>query len=181
MENRKALKLYTPCIYKNVWNNLICLEKQNSEQIDSIFFRKKGITLIALVVTIVVLLILAGVTISTVFSENGLIQKAQEAKDVQLIATYQDRIEIVCINWSLDKSLNDEIGIDNLWERMKDAGIILDIERDVEKIDDNGNYVITVPEGYKFQIHIDENGDAEIEYIGKDDALLPYIQSIEVA
>ena len=115
-----------------------------------------------------------------VFSENGLIQKAQEAKDVQLIATYQDRIEIVCINWSLDKSLNDEIGIDNLWERMKDEGIILDIERDVEKLDDEGNYVITVPEGYKFQIHIDENGDAEIEYIGKDNALLPYIQSIEV-
>ena len=115
-----------------------------------------------------------------VFSENGLIQKAQEAKDVQLIATYQDRIEIVCLNWSLDKSLNDEIGIDNLWERMKDEGIILDIERDVEKLDDEGNYVITVPEGYKFQIHIDENGDAEIEYIGKDDALLPYIQSIEV-
>ena len=115
-----------------------------------------------------------------VFSENGLIQKAQEAKDVQLIATYQDRIEIVCINWSLDKSLNDEIGIDNLWERMKDEGIILDIERDVEKLDDEGNYVITVPEGYKFQIHIDENGNAEVEYIGKDDALLPYIQSIEV-
>ncbi len=115
-----------------------------------------------------------------VFSENGLIQKAQEAKDVQLIATYQDRIEIVCINWSLDKSLNDEIGIDDLWVKMKDAGIILDIERDVEKLDDEGNYVITVPEGYKFQIHIDENGDTEIEYIGKDDALLPYIQSIEV-
>ena len=139
-----------------------------------------GITLIALVVTLIVLLILAGITISTVFSENGLIQKVQQAKDAQLIATYQDRIEIVCLDWSLDKSLNDKIGVNDLWIKMKDAGIILDIERDVEKLDDKGNYVITVPEGYKFQIHINENGDTEVEYIGKEDALLPYIQSVEV-
>ena len=41
--------------------------------------KTKGITLIALVVTIVVLLILAGITINLVFSENGIIKKAQEA------------------------------------------------------------------------------------------------------
>lgn len=38
----------------------------------------KGITLIALVVTIVILLILAGITINLVFSDNGIIKKAQE-------------------------------------------------------------------------------------------------------
>ena len=42
---------------------------------------KRGITLIALVVTIVVLLILAGITISLVFSENGVVTKAKEAKE----------------------------------------------------------------------------------------------------
>ncbi len=156
------------------------VERDNINQLLMQQSKTNGITLIALVVTIVLLLILAGITISTVFSENGLIQKAQQAKDAQLIAMYQDRIEIVCLDWSLDKSLNDEIGIDDLWVKMKDAGIILDIERDVEKLDDEGNYVITVPEGYKFQIHINENGDAEVEYIGKEDALLPYIQSVEV-
>lgn len=41
---------------------------------------EKGITLIALVVTIVVLLILAGVTIVTLFGESGIITKAQKAK-----------------------------------------------------------------------------------------------------
>ena len=41
---------------------------------------KKGITLIALVVTIVVLLILAGVGISMLSGENGIIKQAQEAK-----------------------------------------------------------------------------------------------------
>ena len=42
--------------------------------------REKGITLIALVITIVVLLILAGVSISLVLGQNGLITQAQEAK-----------------------------------------------------------------------------------------------------
>lgn len=41
---------------------------------------EKGITLVALVVTIVVLLILAGVTIVTLFGEDGIITKAQKAK-----------------------------------------------------------------------------------------------------
>ena len=42
---------------------------------------KKGITLIALVVTIIVLLILAGVTIATLTGENGILTRAQEAKN----------------------------------------------------------------------------------------------------
>ena len=42
--------------------------------------KEKGITLIALIVTIVVLLILAGVSISLVTGENGLIEKAKEGK-----------------------------------------------------------------------------------------------------
>ena len=108
----------------------VIVERGNINQLLMQQSKTNGITLIALVVTLVVLLILAGITISTVFSENGLIQKVQQAKDAQLIAMYQDRIEIVCLNWSLDKAMNDTIGIDNLWERMKDAGIILDIERD---------------------------------------------------
>ena len=41
---------------------------------------KKGITLIALVVTIVVLLILAGVSISLILDENGIIQKSKDAR-----------------------------------------------------------------------------------------------------
>ena len=42
--------------------------------------KEKGITLIALVVTIVVLLILAGVSISMLTGENGIITQAQDAK-----------------------------------------------------------------------------------------------------
>ncbi len=44
--------------------------------------RERGITLIALVVTIVVLIILAVISINVVFSENGIIKKAEQAKDM---------------------------------------------------------------------------------------------------
>ena len=141
---------------------------------------KHGITLIALVVTIVVMLILAGITIQTALGDGGLIDLANQSNEQQIIATYKDRIGIVGINWSLNRALDDSVTVDDLWQDMQDAGIIEDKDRDVEKLDDNGNYIITVPEGYKFQIHINEYDDVEVEYIGKDNNLLPYISAITV-
>ena len=44
------------------------------------FKEQKGITLVALVITIIVLLILAGVTIAMVLGDNGIINRANEAK-----------------------------------------------------------------------------------------------------
>ncbi len=51
---------------------------------------QQGITLIALVVTIVVLLILAGITIAFVLSDGGIFQSAQDAKIEQMRATIED-------------------------------------------------------------------------------------------
>ena len=44
---------------------------------------QKGITLVALVVTIIVLIILAGISISLVLGDNGIITKAKEARNAQ--------------------------------------------------------------------------------------------------
>ena len=44
--------------------------------------QEKGITLIALVITIVILIILATVTLNVVLGEGGLIDRAQQAKDL---------------------------------------------------------------------------------------------------
>ena len=51
---------------------------------------EKGITLIALVVTIVVLLILAGVSINAIFGQDGIIQKAKDAQNKMDQATQND-------------------------------------------------------------------------------------------
>ena len=53
---------------------------------------KNGITLISLVVTIVVLLILAGVSINLVLGQNGLIANAKEAQRKSAEATQNDLI-----------------------------------------------------------------------------------------
>jgi competence protein ComGC len=55
---------------------------------------KKGITLIALVITIVVLLILAGVTIAMLTGDNGILTKAQSAKTQNDKASVKEKIEL---------------------------------------------------------------------------------------
>ena len=45
------------------------------------YLKENGITLIALVVTIVVLLILAGVSVNALFGNSGIIEKAKEAQN----------------------------------------------------------------------------------------------------
>ena len=70
---------------------------------------ESGITLIALVVTIVVLLILAGITISLVFSENGIIAKAKEAAEKTNQAAINEQEQMNEVAGYLDNMLN-EIG-----------------------------------------------------------------------
>ena len=54
--------------------------------------KQKGITLIALVVTIVVLLILAGVTISLLLDENGIIAKSKDARTETRVSQIEDEV-----------------------------------------------------------------------------------------
>ena len=54
----------------------------------------KGITLIALVITIIVLLILAGVTISTLVGNNGVLTKASQAKEQMTKASAEEKVKV---------------------------------------------------------------------------------------
>lgn len=58
-----------------------------------IFGKNKGITLIALVITIVVLLILAGITIGAITGDNGIINKTRQAKEDAEIANEKEIID----------------------------------------------------------------------------------------
>ncbi len=75
------------------------------------FKSTKGITLIALVITIVVLLILAGVSINAIFNDNGIIKKAQEAQNKMDQAKENDLREINELNNYLNEIMkNTETG-----------------------------------------------------------------------
>ena len=67
--------------------------------------KEKGITLIALVVTIVVLLILAGVSTNILFSDSGLIEKAHDLG----LKTRAAQVEEVVANWKQSNFINSSI------------------------------------------------------------------------
>ena len=71
---------------------------------------KKGITLVALVVTIVVLLILAGVSINLVLGDNGIIAKAKEAQRKSAEATQNDLIGMNELAQQLEEQINGSAG-----------------------------------------------------------------------
>ena len=63
--------------------------------------------------TIVVLLILAGITINLLFSETGLFNKAQNAEDAYKIGELKDRISTIILDWEIDKKLPNTTGDEN--------------------------------------------------------------------
>ena len=72
-------------------------------------FNKKenlGITLVALVITIVVLIILAGVLINISLGNNGLFNKAKTAKEMYTNAQAQEETEIAKISNGIDDIIN---------------------------------------------------------------------------
>ena len=72
--------------------------------------KNKGITLVALVVTIVVLLILAGVSINLVLGNNGIIAKAKEAQRKTAEASQNDLIGMNELAQQLEGQLNGSTG-----------------------------------------------------------------------
>ena len=56
---------------------------------------ERGITLIALVISIIILLILAGITILAISGENGIIQRAVEAREEMEEATLEEKIKLI--------------------------------------------------------------------------------------
>ena len=78
---------------------------------------KKGITLIALVVTIVVLLILAGVTISLILDENGIIAKSKDARNSAIESDEKEKVEMAYVSAAL-KKLGDTVTAEELQEEL---------------------------------------------------------------
>ena len=94
----------------------------------------KGITLVALVVTIVVLLILAGVSINTVLGEDGIIKKAKEAAEATKRASAEEEMNRLVLEYQL--ASNDETLESFLQEKVTEGRI--------DGVTDNGDGTITI-------------------------------------
>ena len=94
----------------------------------------KAITLIALVVTIVVLLILAGISISLVIGDNGLIQKSRDAKLETRAGTVEDEVTVWKQNNVVSRSLgNGADDPDAMIQGLIDRGLLNEDEIDREQ------------------------------------------------
>ena len=71
------------------------------------FKKEKGITLVALVVTIIVLLILAGVTISLTMSKNGIFDKSREASKIYVNASNQEQEQLTSAADTMQNTMNE--------------------------------------------------------------------------
>ncbi len=94
----------------------------------------RGITLVALVVTIVVLLILAGISLNLVLGENGIITKAQEARD----KTEQARINTEKSMNSLEQELSNYVNKTDSGNGGNSGGSQTTVEN------------VVIPEGYYY-------------------------------
>ena len=79
----------------------------------------KGITLIALVITIIVLLILAGVTIATLTGENGILTRASDASRENEIASVKEQAQLDISNWIAEELENGRDATISDWEEIK--------------------------------------------------------------
>ena len=112
----------------------------------------KGITLIALVITIIVLLILAGVTIATLTGDNGILGKANDAKTQTEQAKADENLKIaIAGSYGTDGKLNLKDLKDNLTNQGIDydknnTGFPLEVivNGEKKKIDANGNIIESI-------------------------------------
>ena len=142
--------------------NNIKIKSLNNQMVSK---RENGITLIALVVTIVVLLILAGITIRLVFGSNGVIQKAQDSKEQTEIGEMREKLEMAKVPVYADG--NGSYKVQDYWDRIESEGLIAD--KTVDIIDNgDGTYEVTTTPGYVFEITVEPNKEiAENIIIGE--------------
>ena len=122
---------------------------------------KKGITLIAMVVTIIILLILAGVSLNLVLGENGIITRAKTTGKIQTIATIKEALELEKVDIQVE---NRKVDLDSYLDQISKGKKKYDLSSK-EKIDDKTAEII-INDEHKFLVKDKENGDVEITYEG---------------
>ena len=104
----------------------------------------KGITLIALVITIIVLLILAGVSIATLMGENGLLTRASESKNMTEEAEKEEKEKLELLEKEIGRYVGNSenvLGNENTSLNVPEGSSIIEnkLEKGIVIKDKNGN------------------------------------------
>ena len=142
------------------------------------YSKENGITLIALVVTIVVLLILAGVSVNALFGNSGIIEKAKEAQNAMDKAKENDEKGInELTNW-LDNQVNgttggSTTGGDDTFTTPKISTLVGTVVDKNTKAEDSYGNKITIPKGFKVLAKGTSTESASYTYSGDN---IPAVQ-----
>ena len=120
-----------------------------------------GMALVTLAVTIVILLILAGVSVRLVIGNNNLFDKAKSTQKVQTIAGIKEALELEKADIQVESK---RVNLENYLEQISTGKKNYDLSS-TEKLDDKNAYII-VNDQYKFLLKDKGNGDVEITYEG---------------
>ena len=120
---------------------------------------EKGITLIALVITIIVLLILAAVSIAMLTGENGILSKASNAKEKHLIAQYEEELNLCIMEMQ-----TDELGTLTMEKLIKKLPQYIQTSQPGEQYEWDTEQTAAEPTGtYKgYEVKVDKNKKAQI-------------------
>ena len=136
----------------------------------------KGITIIALVVTVIVLLILAGVTLGTLSGENGIIGKAQKAKEEYKKAQYQEAINLAVLQTHTEQG-KYKIEAKKVLERVREILKKNELFKDIKEVEDDKAWKITYDgDHWKLTIITIEGWDfyvteEQTKYIGTEEEI----------
>ncbi len=133
---------------------------------------QKGITLLALVITIIVLLILAGITIGAITGDNGIIQNALNAKEQTEIANEREIVEEATVQ-AMGKNKRGNLVRDELQEELDNLtgeGETI-VTTDTEE---QGYFVKFIDSERIYKVSI----DGDVEYLGKEDELITQAEII---
>ena len=97
----------------------------------------KGITLVALVITIIVLLILAGVSISLVVGDNGVLTQAQNASTKTDVASARSALEMTLT--SVTSDFLGDVWSDNTSAKIYDNVTVYELDKELQN---NGFYIV---------------------------------------
>lgn len=107
--------------------------------------RSEGITMIALIVTIIVLIILAGVSIGVIVGDNGIIERALQARGENANATQDELEKMNRLEEEYTNIVND---ITTSEKRIKDAKKSGEEFKENTKLKDEVGNVVTIPGGF---------------------------------
>lgn len=104
----------------------------------------KGITLVALVITIIILLILAGIVISSLSGENGLLKRATEAKEKTEEATANEIVNLAMQNYYISQYQDNKSMLDCLIEELGEPIWLFEKTENGKALWNYGNEIIVV-------------------------------------